>query len=154
MYLRVSSDAAPQHYFFSRSLRDALPQPIRPDTLYLFSHSLAVFIAVFGVTWLVRRRLALAMLAWPLHILMDIPSHRAGMYGTPFLWPFSSYRFDGVSWGRPRFMLLNYTLIASAYLLLFAWWLFSSRRSRSQKSGRERKERCVGAPTAEGPSGN
>ncbi len=38
------------------------------------------------------------MLAWSLHILVDIPTHSRQLWGTRFLWPLSSYVVDGVSW--------------------------------------------------------
>ena len=107
---------------------------LRPDELYHYSHSLIIFSLAFGVAWLLRRRPALAMLAWPLHILMDIPSHRAGRYGTPFLWPLSSYVFDGTSWGQRWFMILNWSAIAAAYLALLLWRR-ASRGNETRPSG-------------------
>ncbi|HSW49476.1 MAG TPA: hypothetical protein VLH09_04840 [Bryobacteraceae bacterium] len=117
-------------FIFSPAARDALPVFLRPDELYHYSHSLVVFSLVFGAVWLLRRRPALVMLGWPLHILMDIPTHRAGRYGTPFLWPISSYVFDGISWGQRWFMILSWSSIGAVYLALLAWYLVS-RRSRS-----------------------
>jgi hypothetical protein len=119
---------------FSPAARDALPTLLRPDELYHYSHSLVVFSLVFGAVWLWRRRPVLAMLAWPLHILMDIPSHRAGRFGTPFLWPLSSYVFDGTSWGQRWFMILNWSAIAAAYLALLLWYL-ASRGKQGRASG-------------------
>jgi hypothetical protein len=95
--------------------------------LYQISHSLFVFGAVFGLVWLVRRRPALDLLGWALHVLIDVPSHSMRFFATPFLWPVSSYRFDGVSWGQPWFMLTNYSSLAAAYLLL-SW---TARRRRN-----------------------
>ena len=87
---------------------DGQPFLLRPWDLYQLSHSLVVFAAVFALVWLVRRRPCGVMLAWLLHILMDIPTHSMRFYATPFLWPLSSYRFDGISWAQPWFMILNY----------------------------------------------
>ena len=103
--------------------------------LYQISHSLFVFSAVFGLVWLIRRRPTLALLGWPLHILIDIPSHTLRFFPTPFLWPVSSYYFDGISWANRWFMLVNYSAIAAVYLVL--WWT-GRRRSREEamkKSG-------------------
>ncbi len=99
--------------------------------LYQISHSLFVFSAVFGIVWLIRRRPVLEMLGWPLHILIDIPSHTLRFFPTPFLWPVSSYHFDGISWGNRWFMLVNYSAIAAVYLAL--WWTGTNRiRARLQ----------------------
>jgi hypothetical protein len=101
--------------------------------LYQISHSLFVFSAVFGLVWLIRRRPALELLGWPLHILIDIPSHTLRFFPTPFLWPVSSYHFNGISWANRWFMVVNYSAIAVVYLLL--WRGSSSLRSETQKSG-------------------
>lgn len=118
-------------FFLRHGMTDALPGFLRPEALYHFSHSLVFFGLVFGVAWWLRRLPALAMLGWPLHILMDIPTHRAGRYGTPFLWPLTDYRFDGISWGQRWFMVLNWSLIAAACLSLVLWgWAARRRRAR------------------------
>ncbi len=114
-------DVSGRFFIFGSTARETLPVFLRPNELYHYSHSLIFFSLVFGSVWLVRRRPALPMLAWPLHILMDIPTHRAGMYGTPFLWPLSSYLFDGISWAQPWFMVLNWSAIAAAYVALLLW---------------------------------
>jgi hypothetical protein len=87
--------------------------------LYHYSHSLVVFAAVFALVWLVCRRPVLAMLGWPLHILIDIPTHTAQFFPTPFLWPISSFQASGISWANRWFMLCNYTALAAVYFLLW-----------------------------------
>jgi hypothetical protein len=59
------------------------------------------------------------MLGWALHILIDIPTHSLRFFATPFLWPLSDYRFNGISWGNRWFMLANYTALAIVYILLW-----------------------------------
>jgi hypothetical protein len=125
---RFFGEAPTPRLLFSRAVREALPPFLWPEGLYHVSHSLVVFLAVFALVWLLSRRPALAMLAWPLHILMDIPTHGAGVYRTPFLWPLSSYRFSGIWWSRRWFMILNYSAIAAAYLALLIWFLVSKQR--------------------------
>ena len=83
--------------------------------LYRISHSLVVFALVFGLVWLLVRRPVLELLGWPLHILIDIPTHSLRFFATPFLWPLSDYRFDGISWANRWFMLANYTALAIVY---------------------------------------
>jgi hypothetical protein len=59
-----------------------LPDPHGPQhfrfvwTLYNARHSLLVFALVFGIAWLLAKRPILEMLAWSLHILIDIPTHQ------------------------------------------------------------------------------
>lgn len=98
--------------------------------LYQISHSLIVFGLVFGLAWMVARRPVIELLGWLLHILIDIPTHSLRFFPTPFLWPVSSYQFDGISWANRWFMLCNYSALALVY---FALWR-SGRRAgaRSQ----------------------
>jgi hypothetical protein len=106
-----------------------MPQLALAWQLYQISHSLFVFGAIFGLVWLLRRRPALELLGWAIHILIDIPTHSLQFFATPFLWPVSSYRFDGISWGVRWFMLLNYSSLALAWLAL--WWT-GRRKSLSE----------------------
>jgi hypothetical protein len=95
-------------------------------TLYDITHSLIVSAVVFLAVWFVRKKPLIPMLAWPLHILIDIPTHGIEFFPTPFLWPLSDYRFDGISWGHPYIFFTNIALLALAY----AWFLFKKLRQR------------------------
>jgi hypothetical protein len=117
---------------FSRALKQAMPRPLWPEVLYEPSHSFLVFGAVFLIAWLLFRHPILSLLGWPLHILLDIPTHGAGIYRTPFLWPLSSYRFSGIWWSRRWFMILNYTLIVVVYLALFVWPRLFGAKAKKQ----------------------
>lgn len=86
--------------------------------LYHISHSAVIFVAVFGIVWLILRRPVLEMTAWLLHIFIDIPTHSYRFFPTPFLWPLSEWKFNGFSWGTPWFMVFNYTAIIILYFLL------------------------------------
>lgn len=88
-------------------------------SLYNISHSLFIFFAIFAVAYVIFRRPVWVMGGWLLHILMDIPSHSFDFYPTPFLWPFSDFKINGVHWGAPWFMITNYSLILIAYLILY-----------------------------------
>jgi len=93
--------------------------------LYHCSHSLLVFAAVFALVWLILRRPVLEMLGWGLHILIDIPTHQ-GIFAVHFLWPLSSYGFNGIRWERPWFLAANY----AALIAVLAWiWLQSKKRA-------------------------
>lgn len=88
--------------------------------LYQYSHSIIIFVVVFGIVWLVFKRPQLAMLGWLLHILIDIPSHSLQFFPTPFLFPVSNYRFQyGITWSNTYFMVINYSFLFLVYLYFF-----------------------------------
>ncbi len=89
--------------------------------LYNVTHSLFVFALVFCLVWAIRKKPLYEMLAWPLHILMDIPTHSIKFFATPFLWPFTDYKVDGTSWSHPFIFFPNWILIICFYLYFF-WW--------------------------------
>lgn len=93
---------------------------------YDFTHSLVVFLTAFLLVWALRRRAYWPMGAWGLHILVDIPTHSNGFFPTPFLWPLSDYKIDGIPWGEPIIFIPNLVLLASAYL----WYFLVHRRRR------------------------
>ena len=80
-------------------------------TLYGFTHSVFVVAAVFLVVFIVLKKIPVFLLAWPLHILIDIPTHSREFLPTPFLWPFSNWAFPGIPWANLYFMATNYALI-------------------------------------------
>lgn len=86
--------------------------------LYHFSHSLLVFAVVFGVVWWLARRPVLELLGWGLHILIDIVTHQ-GIFAIHFLWPLSSYGFDGIHWESPWFLTMNYGLLIAVFLWMW-----------------------------------
>ena len=68
-------------WYLTGTTSSLLPDPHGPQhfqyawTLYYASHSLVVFGVGFAIAWLLRRRPMTEMLAWGLHILIDIPTH-------------------------------------------------------------------------------
>ena len=94
-------------------------------TLYYASHSLVVFVAAFAIAWFVFGRPIIEMLAWSLHILIDIPTHQ-GIFALHFLWPLSSYGFSGFRWENHWFMAANYAVL----LLLYSFIGIRSIRQR------------------------
>ncbi len=77
--------------------------------LYQYSHSLIIFSVVFILVWIFCKRPRYELLGWALHILIDIPSHVLAFYPTPFLFPFSDYRFPyGIQWSNQWYMIINY----------------------------------------------
>lgn len=98
--------------------RDTLPIFQVASQLYNISHSLIVFILAFALIWVILRRPAFEMSGWLLHVLVDIPTHSYRFYPTPFLWPFSEWKFNGFLWGTPWFIILNYSAIILVYWFL------------------------------------
>ena len=107
--------------------QDSLPIFRLTSIIYNFSHSVVIFLAIamiivllkYGYTKSTKNLLPLSLLGWPLHILMDIPTHSYRFFPTPFLWPLSSWKFNGFSWAQPWFMVVNYTAII---ILLVVLW--------------------------------
>lgn len=97
--------------------------------LYSISHSFVIFLiilAVISVFIFIARRASEAgknfrvpweLASWPLHILIDIPTHSTQFYSTPFLWPISDFKINGISWSTPWFLELNYLIIFIIILL-------------------------------------
>lgn len=107
-----------------------IPQFVQ--VLYNYTHSLVIFALVFVLVWLVRKKPWTVMLAWPLHILVDIPTHANTFFPTPFLWPLSNYNFDGINWGNPIIFFPNLALLATAY---FLWWQKSRKNKKALNAG-------------------
>ncbi len=82
--------------------------------LYGISHSIFVFGIVLLAVFLIAGFVPVFLLAWIIHILIDIPTHSRKFLPTPFLWPISDWKFPGISWGNKWFMVSNYTAIAIA----------------------------------------
>lgn len=128
-------------HFFSWAFAGFPAYPIEPGTTgapalaslpwfvvpaYRITHSLVIWAAVFLVLrWIFGRR-AWIFGAWGLHILCDIPTHSTRYFPTPFLWPFPTPYVDGIMWGAPWFMAVNYASIA---VVIFILWLRRRRAS-------------------------
>lgn len=104
------------------------------ENAYNYTHSLVIFLfAVVAVNLIINLYNRFKdqvnykfwffwpMLGWGLHILIDLPTH-PDFYHTPFLWPFSEYRFTGgVAWSHPTFMIINYGLLICAYIGVYIY---------------------------------
>jgi len=87
--------------------------------LYNYSHSILIFILVFIIVYFIFKRPVYSLFGWLFHIVVDIPTHSYAFFPTPFLWPLSSWKFDGISWATPWFMVLNYSLLVIIYIIIF-----------------------------------
>lgn len=104
------------------------------EQAYNFTHSAVIFLSVFVLVSLVinlrsyfknvndyRFIFAWPLLGWLFHILLDIPTH-PDFYHTPFLFPISDYQYTGgVAWSHPTFMIVNYGLLISGYILVYVY---------------------------------
>lgn len=93
-------------------------------SLYSVSHSLIIFVLVFLIVWLIFKKPIYEMLAWGLHIVVDIFTHSDAFFPTPFLWPISDYHFSGIPWSHPIIFIPDLILLAVLYL----WWYLSRRK--------------------------
>ncbi|GEM_PF-362471 len=98
-----------------------------PISLYPLGHSLVPWAVAFGVVWLIQKRPTWELLGWLSHILIDIGTHPAEFYPTPFLWPVSELRLNGTAWATPGFLAVNYILLLSL--------LYRLREHRDIKEG-------------------
>lgn len=109
---------------FEPPAKDFIPQYVH--TIYNFTHSLFIFAAVFIIVWIIFKKPMLEMLTWGLHILMDIPTHNHVFFPTPFLYPLSSYKFDGISWASQPFFTINWIVL----LLLYSYLIYRYKSKR------------------------
>lgn len=111
-------------------LESAIPPYVH--SLYNITHSFFIFAVVFGLVYLIRRKPFLPMLAWPLHIIVDIPTHSTSFFPTPFLWPFlDNVRVNGIPWSHPIIFIPNLVLLAVVYF----WFFYYKPRERRRRLG-------------------
>ena len=92
-------------------------------SLYNVTHSLVIFAAVFLLVYLILRKPFWPMLAWGLHIVLDMFTHYKEFFATPFLWPLSDFKMDGTNWSEAYIFFPNVLLL----IVLYAWFYFSRR---------------------------
>ena len=107
---------------------DITAYPLWAQNFYNFTHSLVVFTLAFLLICAFVRKPVWVVGAWGLHILIDIPTHSMELFPTPFLWPLSDFKIDGVGWHNPI------VFGANALLLLGAYALGLGRRKRNYDS--------------------
>lgn len=94
---------------------DELPDYI--FALYDFTHSLVIaFLFISIIYFFVNKNFAFAMLAWPLHILVDFPFHSIDYFPTPILWPIFDFKFNGIPWSNKYIWFSN---LVGIFLLYF-----------------------------------
>lgn len=104
---------------FPRGPPNPATVPLFITNSYNFTHSLIIFLIALLIIYLITKKFYVFLLGWPLHILIDIPTHTSKIFPTPFLYPISTYTFSGISWGDPRFIIVNYSVLLITYLFIF-----------------------------------
>lgn len=100
---------------------DTLPIFKLTHLLYNLTHSLFAFAIFFLVMFLIFRRARWSTLGWLFHIIIDIPTHSYQFFPTPFLWPFSDWKFNGIAWAEPWFLISNYAILAIVWIISWQW---------------------------------
>lgn len=93
-------------------------------SIYPFTHSLVIFLAVFFIVFIFIRKFYWPMFGWGLHILVDMPLHTPEFFPTPFLFPLSDWTLPfGIAWSTPY-------IWASFWVAAFIWlgYLWYKRR--------------------------
>ena len=90
--------------------------PIWVVELYNISHSLITAFVFIAIVYFIKKELTWPMLAWPVHIIVDLFTHSIEFFPTPIFWPLSNYRFDGIPWSNIYVFTTNIVLI---FLIFF-----------------------------------
>jgi membrane-bound metal-dependent hydrolase YbcI (DUF457 family) len=98
--------------------------PTFAQNLYNITHSIVIFAIMFGLLWIILRRPMWIIAVWGLHILIDVPTHSLALFPTPFLWPISDFKVDGIGWDNPVILAIDIILLTTAYSL----WLYPKIR--------------------------
>ncbi len=94
--------------------------------LYDISHSLLIALLACGLIFWKIPELGFATLAWPFHILLDIPFHTRHYFPTKFFYPLSDFFYDGIAWSRPEVWLPN----IAGVLVVVGWRLWRRRTAQ------------------------
>lgn len=87
--------------------------------LYAITHSLIIMVMVFLLIYLIKKKIYIWMLGWPLHILIDIPTHSKEFFPTLFLYPISNFTINGINWGNPYIFFPNWILLTILFIIVF-----------------------------------
>jgi len=107
---------------------DASVIPSYVHQLYDFTHSFVPYAIFFAILWIMgKRSFAYLTLGWPFHILVDMPVHSLEFFPTPFLWPISDIRIDGIPWNDPRIFIPNIIFI----IVLYSIWYYQNKKRKT-----------------------
>lgn len=103
--------------------------PTYAQNFYNATHSLIIFSAVFILIWVLRKKPYWLLAAWAFHILLDIPTHSYELFPTPFLWPISDFKVDGIPWRSSIIMIPNIILL----VIVYSFWFYKSKLYRFKR---------------------
>jgi len=98
--------------------------------MYNITHSLVIFTIFVITVYYITRKIPWLMFGWGMHILIDIPTHTKDFFPTPFLWPLFSLKINGISWGEPWFMIINYSLL----IIVYSWIIYKKYKIKNFKA--------------------
>ena len=91
--------------------------------LHCIAHSALIAALVTVLCWVAVRRVALALVGWWSHVVIDVFTHSADYYPVPVFYPLSNLAFDGIAWNEPWALAANYAALAAVW----SWLLLRSR---------------------------
>ena len=98
--------------------------------LYDITHSLIIALFFLSIVYFFfNKNIAFAMLAWPLHIFLDLPFHSIDYFPTPIFWPISDFEFNGIPWSNKYIWFSN---LAGIVLLYF--YRYKTKKNRLPKN--------------------
>lgn len=100
--------------------------PLYAQNFYNATHSLIIFITVFVIIWAIRKKPYILLLAWALHIIIDIPTHSFELFPTPFLWPVSDFKINGIPWDNSIILIPDIILLA----ILYSLWFYQFKKNQ------------------------
>ncbi len=93
--------------------------------VYDVTHSWVVAGAVIVLVWRLNREVGFVLLAWPMHILLDVPFHSADFFPTKMFWPLTDFHIDGIPWSSPLIWFPN----LAGLLILYGYrWRRGTKR--------------------------
>ncbi len=95
--------------------------------LYNLTHSLIPILTIIAIIFVWQKKIITPLLAWPLHILMDIPTHSLNFFPTPFAWPLFDLKINGTPWPHPLIFIPNWI----ALITISVWLYLRSRKQRA-----------------------
>lgn len=91
--------------------------------LYRWTHSLIVWAVIITAAFIFCHNRGTSppwfLLAAPLHIILDIPTHNKKSFPVQFLTPLSNMQVEGIHWSKKGILILNYVLIFIILVLRF-----------------------------------
>lgn len=104
-------------------------EPGYVHAIYNVTHSLIIRAIVFWGLWLIFKKPIKASYARLLHILIDIPTHSLAFFATPFLWPISTYKFDGIPRSNKMIFIPNVIILVLLYIF-YAYKKFKKAKKK------------------------